>query len=396
MGMEAAPFLVVGHGFADADPFPVPLPVVLMVGTALVAAGAAVTAQHSTPVPAIARKMGPTVRLVLRILAIVLAVAIVVPATFGPSDVSANPAPRLLFTVGWAGVLVASAVLGPVWPNANPLRWVAAPQPAGVEFYRRVGVWPAVAGLVLFSIAEQVADPSPLVVLLTVGTYVLAMGIGGLTYGFGWFRAADPVEVASRLVGRLAPIGRESRRVTARRTRAGVAATGTVPGTAAFLGVLIGVNLFDAMEPSGSVASRLGVFLLVAGVTALAATVSARPAYLAPALIPAAVAHLAAHYLAPLLVDTQIAVIQASDPLGLGWDIFGIAGAEPNATPIPILAAQTVQLVVLVAGHALAMITGNDIAARHLGPRQATAALFGLRAAVIASLVAGLYLRVGG
>lgn len=394
MGSWAAPHLV-AHGFSDAPPFPVGLPLVLLASALLVAAAAAIAAQHTSPVPAVARTVGPTISLLLRLGAVILLAAIVVPATFGPPDVSDNPAPRLLFTVGWAGLLLASALFGPVWAKANPLRWAGSSQASGVDLYRRVGVWPAVAGLVAFSIAEQVLDPSPLVVLATVAIYVIAAGAGAVVYGFGWFRAADPLDVASRVVGRLAPIGRRGRRVTARRVRAGVAATGAVRAMAAFLGVLIGANLFDALAPAGSFGARLGLFTLVVGASALVTSAAARPGFLAPALIPAAVSHVAAHYLAPLLIDTQIALIQVSDPLGLGWDLLGMTGAEPNATPVPILAAQVAQLLLLVAGHALAMVAATDIAARHLNPRAAAAALFPVRAAIIASLVAGVYLRLG-
>ena len=394
MGSLAAQTIVVGHGFSDAAAFPLPPPLVLLVSAALVAAAAAVSAQHTNPVPALARTIGPTVAFVLRIAAALLLAAIVVPATFGQPDVSDNPAPRLLFTVGWAGILLVSALVGPVWAKANPLRWAGTPQASGVELYRRVGVWPAVAALVVFSIAEQVLEPSPLVVLTVVALYVLAGGGGALVHGLAWFRVADPFETGSRMLGRLAPVGRRGRKVVARRVRAGVAATGSVPGTAAFLGVLIGANLYDALAPGHSTVVRLGLFALVVGATVAALSVAARPDYLAPALIPAAAGHVGAHYLAPLLVDTQIALIQASDPLGRGWDLFGIAGREPNATRVPIIVAQSFQLLLLVAGHALAMVVATDIAARHMSPRAAKAALFPLRAVVLASLLAGVYLRL--
>lgn len=394
MGTEMAP-VVVAHGFSDAGPLPIPMQMVLLVAALVVVAAASISPQHSNPAPALARTVGPTIAMVLRIAVAILLVAIVVPAAFGNADTSDNPAPRLLFTVAWAGLLLASVVLGPVWPKANPLRWAGARDPRGAALYGRLGLWPAAGGLVLLGIAEQVFDPQPLLVLITVAVYVLAMGAGAVLYGHGWFRAADPLDAVSRLLGRLAPIGRRGRRLVARRIRAGVATTGTVPGMAAFLGVLTAANLYDAMEPAGGLGIRLLIFAAVTVVTTVVLAAAARPEYLLPVLIPVAAAHLGAHYLAPLLVDTQIAVIQASDPLGRGWDLFGLTGAEPNATPIPILAAQAVQWLLLVAGHALAMVVTTDIAGRHLTPRAARAAVFPLRAAIIASLVAGVYLRLG-
>ena len=382
--------IVLGHGFADAEPLPFPAPLLLLGGTDVVLAATAITSQHSRPVPALARTLGPGATLVLRVLAVALLLAIVLPAVLAPADLALNAAPRLLFTVAWAGLLLVSGLLGPLWVRANPLRWAAGP--TNTDLFARVGVRPAVAALIGFTIAEQLFEPTPLVVLCVVGLYVVGTFGGAIAYGTAWFRAVDPVETASRLVGRLAPIGRQGRAVVARRVRAGVAGTGAVPGMAAFLGVLIGASLYDALEASGSVGTRallLGGTLLAAGGFA---TVAARPVILAPALIPAAAAHLGTHYLAPLLVDTQIAVIQLSDPFAKGWNLLGLTGTEVIAEPIPPIAGQVLQLVILLAGHGLAMAVANDIGARRMEPSKVAAALFPLRAAILASLLAGIYL----
>lgn len=382
--------VVLGHGFGDAAPFPIPPQLLLFGGSAVVLAATAISSQYSRPLPALVRSMGPAATLVGRLLALVLLVAIVATAWAGPRDIGSNPSTRLLFAIGWAGLLLLSALIGPVWVRANPLRWLAGV--SDQDLFARVGVWPAVAGITLFAAAEQVLEPTPVVVLIVVGAYVVATAGGTALYGRSWFRAADPVETASRLLGRLAPLGRRGRAVVGRRMRAGVAGTDAAPGMAAFLGVLIGAGLFDALELDAVFAVRLGVFAaMVAGAAAVAAA-TARPAVLAPALIPAAAAHLGAHYLVPLLVDTQIAVIQLSDPFAQGWDLLGLTGTEFAAEPIPATAAQIVQLVLLLAGHALAMVAANDIAARRVQPAAVSATLFPMRAAVLASAVAGLYL----
>ena len=387
---SAAAMIVLGHGFADADPFPVPPQLLLFGGAGLVLAATAISSQYNRPATALVRTTGPLATLVLRIVALLLLMMIVVTALLGPSDIGVNASPRLLFAVGWAGLLLVSALVGPVWVRANPLRWVVGGGPQ--DLFTRVGVWPAVAGLVVFTAAEQIFDPAPLVALVVVGTYAVATAGGGVVYGRSWFRAADPIETASRLLGRLAPLGRRGRAVVARRVRAGVAGTDAAPGMAAFLGVLIGASLYDALEVSGPLGLRAAVFAALVAGAAVIATASARPAILAPALIPAAAAHLGTHYLAPLLVDTQIAAIQLSDPFGRGWNLLGLTGAEFVAEPVPALAVQVLQLVLLLAGHGLAMVVANDIAARRVLPRAISATLFPVRAAILASLLAGLYL----
>jgi hypothetical protein len=160
--------------------------------------------------------------------------------------------------------------------------------------------------------------------------------------------------------------------------------------------VLIAANAYDAVAPSGSLGSRLAIFLIATAAGAGVLTAAARPATFASALIPAAVAHAGAHYLSPLLVDTQIAAVQASDPFGLGWNLLGLTGNEIVAEPITPFVGLTISYLILVAGHVLAMAVATDIAARHVPARARAAALFPIRAAILGSLAVGVYTRMGG
>jgi hypothetical protein len=67
---------------------------------------------------------------------------------------------RLLFTVGWAGLLLASVLVEPVWTRANPLRW-ALPTGGQDDRLTGFGLWPAVGALLLFTVAEQVIADRP-------------------------------------------------------------------------------------------------------------------------------------------------------------------------------------------------------------------------------------------
>lgn len=396
--MLLRPLPVLGHGFADAGPYPVPLPVLLLVAGGVLFGATRLRARVAggDDVRPLVDGAGRGPRIVLRVLAMLLMVAIIVPAALGPPDVSLNPAPRLLFTVGWAGLLLASALLGPVWESANPLRWAAAPRSPEVPPVTRAGMWPAVGALVLFTIAEQVLEPRPLLVLVVVAVYVLATMAGAILSGSAWFSGVDPIDRASYLLGRLAPFGRRSGRFTLRNVRDGVAGTDMVPGIAAFCGVLIAASAFDAAAPDGGLAARLLILVLAAAAAAGVATVAGRSADLGVALIPAAASHVAAHYLAPLLVDTQAAAVQASDPLGLGWNLLGLTGSEIVAEPIPPVAGLTLAYLLLLGGHALAVVVATDLATRRVAPRAVNATLFGIRAAIALSLFVGVYLRLGG
>lgn len=371
-----------------------PLQILLATGALVVLGATRMPARPAQTVPSVVRSLGPRAAAVLRVLALLLLLAIVLPAAFGSDDVAANPAARLLFTVGWAGLLLVSFLVGPVWSRANPLRWATGPGGRN-DRLRDLGLWPAVVALGLFTLVEQVLEPSTLTVLVVVAAYVLTAMAGAVLAGAAWFRAADPLDAASRLLGRLAVVGRRGRSLAVRRPRAGVATTAAVPGMAAFLGVLVAASAYDAVAPEVAVAARLPLFGVAVAAGAGVFTAAARPSSLAPALIPAAAGHAGAHYLAPLLVDTQVAAVQASDPFSLGWNLLGLTGAEIVAEPVSPFVGLTFSYVLLLAGHALAMVVANDIAARDLNAR-AAAALFPLRAAVAASLVVGIYTRLGG
>lgn len=394
--MLSWPLPVVGHGFGDAGPYPVPLQVLLLIALLALVGAAAVPARITgdDDVRPLVAATGPRAATALRVLAVLLITAIVVPAALGSRDVAANPAPRLLFTVGWAGLLAVSALVGPVWSRANPLQW-ASGAPAR-HLPPSVGMWPAVVALLAFTTAEQVLDPSPLLVLVAVAIYVLGAIAGATAYGDQWFSTADPLDRASYLFARLAPVGRGDGRVVLRGTRRGVATTDVAPGTAAFLGLLIAASAYDAAAPAGGFALRLAVFLAAAAAGAGVLTFAARPSFLAAAFIPAAAAHAGAHYLAPLLVDTQVAAVQASDPFGLGWNLVGLTGSEIVAEPISPLAGMTVSYVLLVAGHALSLVVAKDLAAARVQPRTLGATLFPARVAIALSLAVGVDVRMGG
>jgi hypothetical protein len=381
---------VLGHGFADAGALPVGLPALIVAAVAVTVAAAALAGPRAAVAPPLAEHATGRTRTVLRVLASVAAVTVAVAAALGPSDVALNPAPRLLFTVGWAGLLVSSAVLGPWWRHASPVAAIA--DPAG-DPARATMVWPAVGGLAVFGLFELVAEPSPLTALAALGVYLAGGAAIAWRGGRQGLAEADPLEVTSAVLGSLAPLSRGPR---PRSPRHGAGAHPVVGGLAAFLGVLGGMNLYDALEPTGGLAVRAAIYLAVVAGTAVAFHVAARPAFLTPALIPAVAGHLGAHYLFPLLVDTQIAAVLASDPLRRGWNLLGITGAEINAEPIPAQLGLVGQLLLLVAGHALAMVVAGDLAKDRLPPRAANAALFGIRGVVLLSLVAGVYLRFGG
>jgi len=83
-------------------------------------------------------------------------------------------------------------------------------------------------------------------------------------------------------------------------------------------------------------------------------------------LVPIAIAYLVAHYLSYFLIQGQLLIRLASDPFGLGWNIFGTAGFRPD---IGIVGARFVwytSLFAIVIGHVAAVSLAHIIALRRL------------------------------
>ena len=321
------------HGLTDVGPLPVPANVLLGGSGGVLLGAAALTARRvaaapspSTACTAVLPARSPLTRTLLRVVGALLLLAIIVPAAIGPADVAANPAPRLLFTVLWAGLLPASLLVGPVWRECSPLRGLAsllgqgAPRalPAGL------GVWPAVVAAVVFSGVEQLSGQSAPLVLVFLAAYALAQLAGIAVYGPSWLAAGDLFEVYSTELGRLAPIGRDDRgHVRWRHPLATLTTTAVPPGLPALVAVLVGTGLYDGAVLAG---------------------------------LPGG----------PLLVETQVAAVLASDPFGRGWDLLGLSGAEIVDPPLPGTLALWLQLALLVGGHVLAILLAQRLTAgRH-------------------------------
>jgi hypothetical protein len=393
------------HGLTDVGPLPVPANVLLGGSGGVLLGAAALTARRvaaapspSTACTAVLPARSPLTRTLLRVVGALLLLAIIVPAAIGPADVAANPAPRLLFAVLWAGLLPASLLFGPVWRECSPLRGLAsllgqgAPRalPAGL------GVWPAVVAAVVFSGVEQLSGQSAPLVLVFLAAYALAQLAGIAVYGPSWLAAGDLFEVYSTELGRLAPIGRDDRgHVRWRHPLATLTTTAVPPGLPALVAVLVGTGLYDgavlAGLPGGPL--TLAAWMAAAAAVLVAATL---PTWLAPALLPVLAGQAAAHYLGPLLVETQVAAVLASDPFGRGWDLLGLSGAEIVDPPLPGTLALWLQLALLVGGHVLAILLAQRLTAGRHDARTAGAVQFPFRLAVLSALLAAVWLRFVG
>ncbi|MCZ7598201.1 MAG: hypothetical protein M5U09_11420 [Gammaproteobacteria bacterium] len=119
------------------------------------------------------------------------------------------------------------------------------------------------------------------------------------------------------------------------------------------------------------------VFVFIAAYAACCALMSAMVRRVAPdadpgawtlarlfvlSLLPIAIAYHLAHYLHYLLVAGQFVIPLASDPLGIGWDLFGTAGFRTDPALVGARFSWYTALVAIVIGHVIAMYVAHRTA----------------------------------
>lgn len=351
-------------------------------------------------------------RTVLRVLVLVVSAAVLAAAFVGPDETRFNLGPYVLYVSFWAGLVLVSLALGPIWRVVNPLRAVHAgvarlvrvdPDEGLRLLPPRLGMWPAAAWIVVFTWIELVfpdrAEPhfvgAFLVAYLVVNVWL------GLIFGHRWFAVGDGFEVWFSLVARLSPWGRRDDGVLVVRSPLdGVAAQPVGPGLVAVVVALIGSTAFDGLTrtlwwsnnvdaddvPIGTLgfvaaialiavaylaASRASSWAISRGTVRAAPTSRALPGVFAPTLIPIAVGYTIAHYFSLLFLDGQIPLALASDPFGKGWNLFGTADLQVNYGLLSTLLIASVQIGAVVLGHVLAVVNAHDRALVEVKPAKA-------------------------
>jgi hypothetical protein len=88
-------------------------------------------------------------------------------------------------------------------------------------------------------------------------------------------------------------------------------------------------------------------------------------------LVPIAIAYHLAHYFTYLLIQGQLLIRLASDPLGLGWDLFGTARYRPDLGIVGARAVWYTAVAAIVAGHVIAVYVAHAVALREYRDRRA-------------------------
>lgn len=406
----AVPSPVAAHSLVGRASLPLPL-VVYLAGAGLTVAlsfAFVMLRDHRAgPVPRPATAVVPRwLALGLRAVGLLAWIWIVAQTIVGGSS-DADVASLFLLVYGWVGVALLSAFVGPVWTWLDPFTTlfdiVAAvlrrlglqgvepsPYPGWLE------AWPAAIGLAFFVWMELVYLGSLGTVLIGYTLLTLAMMA---TFGRDTWRAhGETFSVWFGLLNRLAPFGAPGRpevRVVARRPFASGLLGGIwSPARLAVVAIGTASVIYDGLSqtqfwfdifglPSLGLATLL-LFAFLAIVVGLALTVGRMVGFasVTAGLVPIAVGYLVAHYLTYLLGDGQRIMVAISDPLQLGWDLFGTAFFEPRTDWIPPSLLWTVVLASVVGGHVIGAWAGHTVAVRE-APRNVNVRMRQLPLAVL-------------
>jgi hypothetical protein len=365
----------------------------------------------------------------------------------GADSQSENLAPTAVYVLFWIGVPFASLLFGNVfrllspwraigratgWAVARVTRGGALPEP--LPYPDRLGHWPAVAGILGFTICElcwaAAKDPGPLAVLMLV--YLAIQFVGMSLYGVeAWTRRGDAFGVWFGLLARLSVFGRRrDGTLVLRPPVASASGFVALTGTTALLLTGIGSTAFDGARegplfngPVGDLQDAfhglgisIGLSLELAFVVCLLGTIAAISLIWAVVvlgmprrglrlshtqlgrrfvhtLIPIAAAYLVAHYFSALAYNGQSLWALASDPLGHGSDLFGTAARGIDYSVVSATQIWYVQVGALVVGHVAGLVLAHDRALSVYGsPRAAAASQLVMLVVMVMFTVLGLWL----
>lgn len=448
---------VLAHGVGGSTDLPVPLSFALIGGVwALIVTFAVVAVAWRTPrfdpgkpgwalpkwVSEAVDSSG--IRWVVASIAMVFLVWVAVATIWGP-DGSGNALPGVFYVLLWVGLAAVSVVVGPIWRVISPARTLCrlfriesgdrAAQGARRRYPSGWGYWPGVLGLFAFVWLELASpDPGSLTAIkIWILSYGVAMVVGAAVFGSRWFARADPFEVYSVTVSRLAPFRRNpaTGRIVVGNPLDHLPTMPVRPGTVAVMAVLLGSTAFDSFSQSptfrtfvdrnaaavpvlgdsgGATVLRtvgLVIFVVVVGVSFCAAARATGgvsraqrrelPGRMGHCLIPIVVGYIFAHYLSYLVERGQETVVRLADPLGTGSHLLGLNPDDVQyfLSLNPTL-LWTIKIVCVVLGHIVAVVAAHDQALRVLPVGHQLTGQLAMMAAMVGYTLTGLYLLFGG
>ena len=432
--LAMAPAPALAHGIGGRTDLPVPLSFFLSAASVvLILSFAALPAlwpkpryQRPPDLTPISIPGFPIIAGALSFLGVAALTLVVTAGIVGVNNSSRNPASVLVWVGFWLVVPFLSAAVGNIYRYLNPWKslaaWLRIGQTQPGARLRDLGLWPAVILFVSFTWLELVYPDSgsPETVAIAAAVYTAIMLVSADRFGRAHtFENIDAFGVYNRLLSGIAPItsgpdGRPARR----RWLHGLAHIPIQPGLDWFLIAMIGTVSFDGLSATPWYSSTFGEFgqtMLGETVGLLAAVAIVGIGYhaashiaarvgggshtgaqialrFAHTLVPIALAYAFAHYFTLILFEGQLLVSTLSDPLDLGWNVFGTVD---RAVDYSLLEGGTlwvwyIQLTAIVAGHLAAVVLAHDRALVDFPPATAVKSQYAMLGLMVALTGLGL------
>lgn len=339
----------------------------------------------------------------------------------------------LVWVYFWLVVPFAATVVGNWWKAISPWRalagWLNGAVPEREDAAAGVGMWPAVVALAAFTWLELVSGSSDRPRTMALAAVVYTVYVLAATRYLGvetGLRTTEAFENYNAIIGSMAPfewtVDTDTGGVAVRKRGwlRGLTRLGRRRGFAAFVVTMIGTVTYDGMSGSewwsstfGTVARErwFGTLALVGTIAAIgfaywlassaAASIAGRPRAttavarsFAHTLVPIALAYAVAHYFTLVLVEGQTLLHTASDPFGLGWDLFGTASWRISWVPAPAV-TWYVQVATIIAGHVTGVVLAHDRALHEFGGRIAVRTQYAMLVLMVALTSLGLLILSG-
>lgn len=431
MLLSGLPLSAWPHAFGERYQLPAPLGYFVVGAAAAVALSFVVAAMfmrgvsREPPREGLVVPLAPALsalRIMCRILSIILLCMVVVAGFLGTRIPEMNLAPILVWIVWWVGLSFAVACIGNIWPALDPWRAMFDGMNAvarrlglanginlGWPYPQKLGMWPAIALLLLFVWIEviypQAAVPSHVAWMALAWSAITLTGMA--CFGAdAWQRNADVFAIYFSTLGRFAPVatGADGRSIVLRPPGRGLITSGATSfGMVAFVVAMLSTVLFDGLlgtqamalaqraltdwmplQPvaGGYVLGTVGLIglwlvLLLAYLLACRATAwlvgdrsaGAIACLFGLTLVPIAIAYNVAHYFHYLLVQGQFIIPLLSNPLGRRWDLFGTAMFYPDIGIVDARFNWYLAITSIVAGHIISIWLAHRLALREFGVR---------------------------
>jgi hypothetical protein len=355
----------------------------------------------------------------VRVLSVAGLVLILAACFGGTTDPLKNFAPTFVWVVWWVGLAFVSALIGNLWDLINPWQvvfgWMRSVVPTGNRprrYPEGLGAWPAVILYFIFAWMELISEfaEQPRVLGGLILAYSLITWLGMACYGRdAWLRNGEVFTVAFGLLARFAPCHGSSGRLILRWPTIGLLTREPMAQSYVFFVLLLltsvtfdgiletpfwhdmleGISESQPLRPTLLQLQGIGINLLMLiktiallGLPAIFWSVYVAfccgikraagsqyslqdiAGYFVLSLVPIAIAYHLSHYLSYLLLAGQNIIPLASDPLGLGWDLFGTAGYRMDIGIINAKMVWYVAVTAIVLGHLAAVFVAHVTAIR--------------------------------